>query len=68
LDAGLYTGESGSYSYPSRVSGHSALQILINDVTANIGPVTTWRADFRLPVLAAGYVVRVRNQRVVQIA
>lgn len=68
LDAGFYTGESGSYSYPSRVSGHSALQILINDVTANIGSATAWRADFRLPVLAAGYVVRVKNQRVVQIA
>ncbi len=68
LDNGLYSGESGFYSYPNKVSGHFALQTLLNDVTANIAATTTWRLDFRLPALAAGYVVRVKNPRVVQLA
>lgn len=68
LDDGIFTGEAGTFSYPSRVSGHYALQVLINDVTANLIAATTWRADWRLPALAAGYIVRVKNQRVVQIA
>lgn len=67
LDDGIAT-ETGSADFGvSSMSGHFAAQLLLNDVTANIAATSSWQWQVKLPVLAAGYTLRVKNPRVVQL-
>ena len=60
------TGDAGDFGV-STIKGHSALAFQINDVTANLTSSCSARLLFNLPVLTAGYTIRISNPRIVAV-
>jgi hypothetical protein len=60
------TGDAGNFGV-STINGHSALAFQINDVTANLTSSCSARLLFNLPVLTAGYTIRISNPRIVSV-